>query len=269
MAAIPAEAASDDADECAAQENSESAEPESPTASPASLLKEACSGPPLSTQAPGPEVPPRARSRAPERHNLIAFPAPVKLEVSYGVADPTVPEHPRIVEVPEQLEVFPPTSLLDGLQLSPAEPHPAAPADHLELPHPPVEVSRRLYAGVVDCMAAFGAAAVFGAVAYGLLPKITLHKPVVLALAAVPLLLWAAYQYLMVVYGGRTAGMRIARIRLSSFEGAFPGKRQRRNRVLGLYFSAASLMMGLLWTVVDVNTLGWHDRISKTYLIAE
>ena len=80
------------------------------------------------------------------------------------------------------------------------------------------------------------------------------------------MLLWAAYQYLLLMYAGTTAGMRVAKVRLSTFKGAAPNRRHRRSRVIGLYFSTASLMMGLLWSLVDVDALCWHDRISHTYL---
>src|SRR5208337_1267837 len=50
--------------------------------------------------------------------------------------------------------------------------------------------------------------------------------------------------------GGKTAGMQLTRIRLSTFKGAPPSLRRRRSRVLGLYFSTASLVMGLRWPLV-------------------
>ncbi len=60
--------------------------------------------------------------------------------------------------------------------------------------------------------------------------------------------------------------MRVAKIRLSTFKGKSPSRRERRNRVIALYFSTASVLMGLLWAFVDVDALCWHDRISRTYL---
>jgi len=68
------------------------------------------------------------------------------------------------------------------------------------------------------------------------------------------------------VYAGTTAGMQVTGIRLSTFKGARPSLRHRRSRVVGLYLSSASLIMGLLWAFVDVDALCWHDRISETYL---
>jgi uncharacterized RDD family membrane protein YckC len=143
------------------------------------------------------------------------------------------------------------------------------PADQVELPVQPVTLSHRLYAELIDCALVGAGAGVFLAAAYKLLPKLTLTKPLLLVLAAIPVLLWASYQYLLLMYGGRTAGMQVAGLRLSTFKGAPPRWRQRRKRIVALYFSAASLMMGMLWALVDVDTLCWHDRISQTYVTGE
>ncbi len=215
---------------------------------------------------PGPRIPAAPRPRP--RRKVIAFPRPAveTAETFHRLADPVLPEQPRILDVPEELEAFPGTPLLDGLRLPATAQQPITPPDHIELPFQAVALSRRIYAGVVDCAVVAGAAAVFLAVGYKMLPGLALTKPLLLTLAAVPLLLWAAYQYVFVLYGGVTAGMRAAGIRLRTFKGASPNWRHRRTRVIGLYFSAASLMMGLLWATVDVDGLCWHDRISRTYL---
>jgi len=209
--------------------------------------------------------PPAPRPRASRK--VIAFPKPPTPEPVYRLADPVIPEQPRILEVPEELQSFPATPLLDGLQFTPQEQHrPTPAAEHVELPLQPVSVSQRLYAGVIDSGLVLTAAGIFAGVSYKLLPRLVLTKPLLLTGAAIPVLLWGVYQYLFLMYGGRTAGMRAAGIRLSSFKGEAPNWRQRRSRVVGLYFSTASLMMGLLWVLVDVDKLCWHDRISQTYL---
>jgi len=199
---------------------------------------------------------------------IIAFPRP-SVQV-LPEEEVLLPERPRIMEVPEELQLFPATPLLDGLQFPSQEQQNAAPpADHIELPLQAIAVSRRLSAAVVDCAVVIVAAVLFAAASYKLMPKLALSKPLLLTGAAILVLLWAVYQYLFVMYGGRTLGMKIAGVRLSNFNGAFPRWRQRRSRVIGLYFSAASLMMGVLWALVDVDALCWHDRISRTYLTAD
>jgi uncharacterized RDD family membrane protein YckC len=206
---------------------------------------------------------PRPRSR----RKVIAFPRQTpEPEVFHRLADPILPEQPRILDVPEELEAFPSTPLLDGLELGPNARQAPPAADHIELPFAAAPVAQRLYAGAIDCAMVLAGSAVFGAVAYKMLPKMSFSKPMLLAAAGVPVVLWAIYQYLFTMYGGSTAGMRMAHIRLSTFKGSSPTGRHRRSRVIGLYFSAASLMMGLLWALVDVDALCWHDRISRTYL---
>ncbi len=214
------------------------------------------------------EPPPPRLARPRAQRKVIAFPrqAAGAPEV-HRLADPVLPEQPRILDVPEELEAFPTTPFLDGLQFGPAtQPVIAVHADNVELPFRAAGRAHRLYAALLDCLLVAAGTAVFAAVGYKMLPKLAFSKPVLLTAATLPLLLWAVYQYVLLVYGGATAGMRIAKIRLSTFNGKSPCRRKRRQRVMALYFSTASFVMGLLWAFVDVDSLCWHDRISRTYL---
>ena len=98
-----------------------------------------------------------------------------------------------------------------------------------------------------------------------MLPRPPLTKPLLLDAAAVPMLLWAVYQYVFTMYGGARPACGVAHPP-AHLQRRTPNWRHRRSRVIGLYFSTASLMMGLLWALVDVDALCWHDRISRTYL---
>lgn len=212
---------------------------------------------------PLPPQPPRPTAK----RKVIAFPRQAtNQEEVYRLADPVVPEQPRILDVPEELEPFPTTPLLEGLQLPAAQQLAVPSPDHIELPFEAASISRRVGAGLLDFAIVAAASAAFGVVAYKFLPKLEPSKPLILAAAAVPILLWTVYQYLMMMYAGTTAGIEITKMRLSTFKGGAPNRRHRRSRVIGLYFSTASLMMGLLWSLVDVDALCWHDRISHTYL---
>lgn len=218
--------------------------------------------------APKLESAPAPAGRARAKRKVIAFPRPSDLHPTYHLSEPVIAEALRILEVPEELEALPTTPLLDGLQFpSHQQQAAAAPADHIELPLQPAEISHRLYAAAVDgalVTAAFGALV---GVCYMLLPKLVPSKPVLLTATVLLTSLWAVYQYLFALYRGTTVGMQVASIRLSTFKGQIPSSRQRRSRVFGLYFSTASLMMGLVWALVDVDGLCWHDRISQTYLV--
>jgi uncharacterized RDD family membrane protein YckC len=185
----------------------------------------------------------------------------------YRLADPVTSEAPRILDVPEELEAIPTTPFLDGLQLDPLKtPQEASDREHVELPFRAVATAQRLLAGAMDVAIVSIGLGIFAAVAYKILPSVAMTKPLILAGIAIAGLLWSIYQYLFVVFGGRTLGMMAAKIRLRTFQGNAPNQRQRRARVLAFYLSALSLGMGLMWSFVDVDALCWHDRLSRTYL---
>ena len=77
---------------------------------------------------------------------------------------------------------------------------------------------------------------------------------------------WALYQYLLIVYAGRTPGLSAAGLELACFDGRPARRSLRRWRVLASYLSAASLGMGYAWVFLDEDALCWHDRITHTYL---
>jgi uncharacterized RDD family membrane protein YckC len=220
--------------------------------------------------AADPEPPRIAPPRPRPQRKVIAFPrqATSTPEMVYRLADSVLPEQPRILDVPEELEAFPTTPFLDGLQFGPNTQAVATHADSVDLPFRAVGVGRRLYAGVLDGLIVAAGAAVFAVVGHRMLPGVVFTKPVLLTASGLTLLLGAVYYYLLLVYGGATTGMRIAKIHISTFKGKPPRRRDRRNRVFAFYFSIASVVMGLLWAFVDVDALCWHDRISRTYLTA-
>jgi len=158
------------------------------------------------------------------------------------------------------------TPLLDGLHFQHREEAATPAVERLDLPLQPAGLAQRVRAGAIDCAIVFAGILVFAAASFKFLPKIAPSKPLLMTCAAIPFLLWGVYQYLFLTYSGCTAGMRFAGIQLRSFKGQSTSPRQRRARVFGFYFAAASLMMGLLWALVDVDGLCWHDRISGTYV---
>ncbi len=219
--------------------------------------------------APEPEPFVDTVQRPRPKRKVIAFPKHLSIapEGVYRLADPVTTESPRILDVPEELEAIPTTPFLDGLQLDRVgRADEARDREHVDLPFRAVRVSQRVLAGLVDVVVAGVGVAVFAAVAFKILSNPPVTKPMIGALLVAAGLLWSVYQYLLVVYAGQTIGMIAAKIRLRTFKGTAPTLRQRRHRVLGFYFSALSLGMGLMWMLVDVDALCWHDRLSQTYL---
>ena len=171
---------------------------------------------------------------------------------------------PRILEVPE---VVPPLPALGGITIEPARVEESEKRPDIDVPLQGAPFGRRLLASLIDGLIIGIAAALFGIIFW----KIALVRPPraqMLSLASgVPLLFWAAYQYLLIVYAGCTPGLHFARLQLSCFDGTSAKRSLRRWRVLASYLSAASLGMGYAWMFLDEDSLCWHDRITHTYVV--
>jgi uncharacterized RDD family membrane protein YckC len=73
------------------------------------------------------------------------------------------------------------------------------------------------------------------------------------------------YRLLWCLANGDTAGQRWTRQRLVNFDGQTPTRAQRFCRTASGFLSLMAGGIGLLWVLVDEETLTWHDHISKTF----
>ncbi len=73
------------------------------------------------------------------------------------------------------------------------------------------------------------------------------------------------YRMLWCLGGGDTPGMRFAGLRLVDFDGRRPKREQRTIRLAASMLSIVSAGLGLVWALVDEESLTWHDHISKTF----
>jgi len=184
-----------------------------------------------------------AEQVAEQSANVIEFPRSAAMPVFHpsDLADPVFDrDRPRIVEVPEIL--------------------PPPPAS------PPASIARRGLAAFVDGIVLATALAAFGAIFLRLNPVRGPLPMLAVALGLVTVLLWAAYEFLFVVYTGSTPGLRAARLRLAGFDGSPLNRRSRRWRALASFLSAFSAGLGYLWCVLDQDGLCWHDRITRTHV---
>jgi uncharacterized RDD family membrane protein YckC len=178
------------------------------------------------------------------------------------LAEPVV-DRPRILEVPEAVPAPP---ALGGITIEP-EPQPELekrPGIDIPLQSAPLE--RRLLSALIDDVIIAAACAIFGFIFW----KLTAIRPprlqIIGVLAGLGFVLWAVYQYLLVVYAGTTPGLRLAGLELLRFDERRASRRLRRWRVLASFLSAVSLGMGYVWVFLDEDSLCWHDRITHTYL---
>jgi len=172
-------------------------------------------------------------------------------------------DRPRILEAPE---VIPQPPALGGITIEPASRPEVEKRPGIDIPLQSAPLSRRILAAAIDGVIIAAAGALFGAIFW----KLTAIRPPLVQIvgiaAGLASVLWAAYQYLLVVYSGTTPGLRLAKLELARFDGSRTERRMRRWRVLASFLSAASVGMGYAWVFLDEDSLCWHDRITHTYL---
>lgn len=205
-------------------------------------------------------------------HNVLRFPryalhdpASFRDEDELDLAVP-VPDSVRILDAPEpqQLELLPafPDIRLDEDE----DPELTAQDGDMDLPPQPATLSQRAFSATVDLavllLAGGLSAAIFFELAGGF-PSSRSTLPYSLIVCGA---FWCILQYVFLVYGRSTPGMSLAALELSTFAGQRANVRARRTRAFAATLSALSLGLGFLWAFVDEDTLGWHDRISETYL---
>jgi uncharacterized RDD family membrane protein YckC len=233
-------------------------------------ISEPAPAPPMEAEAvAGPEPEPAPAPVA--QGNLIVFRRPL-------IEPPLLPQpsrdelaepmhsRPRILEVPEDIMPAVQGSLFPQIRLDSEEQESSAPREpEIEVPLAVAEVKDRVMAGMLDAGVVLSAAALFAVMAWFALPGVPHTKPFFMVLGAVSLLIWALYQHLFLLYAGRTLGMSVCGIRLSTFDGHTPEWKQRASRARFMFISMASVMLGFLWAMVDEDMLCWHDRISRTF----
>ncbi len=213
----------------------------------------------LPEQTEAPEYAP-----AEESGKLLEFPRPLVPppprpdELAEAIFD-----HPRILEVQD---VLPPPPALGGILIEPSEAEAARTQAELELPLRGAPMLRRLTASAIDGLIIGVAFAIFAYTFWHITGQVLPWKQVLAVSAGVLASFWAGYQYLLLVYTGTTPGLRIAKLRLSRFDGTGVSQRVRRWRVLASLLSGLSLALGYVWCFFDEDELCWHDRITHTYM---
>jgi uncharacterized RDD family membrane protein YckC len=197
---------------------------------------------------------------------LLEFPAalpppPARDELAEPVLD-----CPRIVEAPELL---PPPPALGGILIEPTEEPANERRPGFDLPLQAASMPRRLFALAIDGLLVISSVVLFAYIAFRITSNLPSLRQLVFISAGVIASFWVGYQYLLLVYCGTTPGLRVARLRLSRFDGRPVPQRLRRWRVLASVLSGLSLALGYAWCFFDEDQLCWHDRITHTYMAPE
>ena len=208
--------------------------------------------------APAPDAPPRET-------NIIEFPRlPLVVPPSAEeLAEPML-DRPRILDAPEAVNTC--NAPLADISLERAEDD-AFPGYIPELPLLAAPVSQRAFSLMIDALIVLLATGVFVMLVLKTSAQIPSTRGGLALLLGLPCVFWAIYQYLFLVHNGVTPGMQMARLGLTTFDGEPVPRNLRRWRAIAMVLSTVSLGLGLFWAFFDEDTLCWHDRITRTYLV--
>jgi uncharacterized RDD family membrane protein YckC len=95
--------------------------------------------------------------------------------------------------------------------------------------------------------------------------EIVLNRQTIPFFGIIGALVAVFYHFLFCISGGDTAGMKWTQLRLVNFDGHAPGREQRAYRMVGGCLSLVAAGLGLVWALVDEESLTWHDHMSKTF----
>jgi hypothetical protein len=135
-------------------------------------------------------------------------PPPVPLD---QLAEPVM-SRPRFLEAPE---FVPPPPALGGITIEPPQQPEIEKRPGIDIPLQGAPLGRRLLSALIDDVIIVAACALFGFVFW----KLTAIQPprlqMICLAGGLAALLWAAYQYLLMVYAGITPGLHWARLELT------------------------------------------------------
>jgi uncharacterized RDD family membrane protein YckC len=203
-------------------------------------------------------------------------PIPTVREVTLDELQPG-PETPRIVEAPAvvyvaETQASPPAVEAEQMELLSSfadirlEPAPAHATEDEEFIPRPAALSQRVAAGVLDAALVFIAGGLFGLTFLKLAEEVPHSRMMLVCALAAGGIFWLLFQYMFLTYGRTTPGMRMAQLELCTFAGGPPSRLSRQCRALASALSGFSAGLGYAWAFIDEDRLGWHDRMTQTYV---
>jgi len=82
-----------------------------------------------------------------------------------------------------------------------------------------------------------------------------------------PLFLCMSYFTVLHAYGGQTVGKAVMGIKVVAVSGGYLGYRRSLIRWMGYNISAAPLLAGFLWAVLDADKRAWHDILAGSRVV--
>jgi len=141
--------------------------------------------------------------------------------------------------------------------------HPAEGAIYCDAPV--AVAAHRAIAAALDASMIVMGLALIGVIFYTAGGTIAINSKTLPLLVGVAALVTFLYKMLWCMGNGDSPGMRWTRLTLVNFDGQKPTRTQRLHRLASGVLSLCAAGLGLLWALVDEETLTWHDHISRTF----
>ncbi len=125
--------------------------------------------------------------------------------------------------------------------------------------------AHRILATVVDTSMILFAVGIFVVLCWFAGGELAFNKQTLPLLGTAVVLFALFYHALWCLANGDTIGMRAARLRLVDFDGRRPTRAMRGMRLGMSLISISAAGLGLLWALVDEESLTWHDHATKTF----
>jgi len=125
--------------------------------------------------------------------------------------------------------------------------------------------THRAVAAALDGLLVLAGGGIFLALAFLLGVDFGIVGNLLVLPAAMVLVVAVLYRGLWCLVNRDTPGMRFAGLRLVDFDGRAPRRDRRIIRQFAGLLSLLSAGVGLVWALVDEESLTWHDHISKTF----
>jgi len=234
---------------------------------------------PVRRESPPVAPPPPAASQP--RQALLFYEKPTGKVIPFeALASPEL--EPPLIEPPAKARTVTRTSSRLQVRRT-AAPSDRQPSLDFLPPSPPARKLGAAVEGVIFCDAPVAtpthrafAAAIDGSmilIAFGLFlitfrllgGVFAFDKLMVLMLGAAAALIGVFYGFVCVWGSGETPGMRATGLTLIHFDGYPPDRVSRWMRYVAACLSYCACGLGILWALVDEESLAWHDHISKTF----
>lgn len=202
--------------------------------------------------------------------NIVEFPRPQRRS-RIAERRPTAAPSDELAEpIDDQLRIFEvaeepvPHFAVPRIELESGQAEEAQP--EIELPLRVAPSLLRVGSALLDLMVVICATAIFAIVTLFFLKSSLPAHVSLMRWAAAPTIFWSFYQTLFLIGCGHTPGMGISHLEVLTFEGKKIPMQLRQWRAAALLMSLFSCGMGFAWALLDEDHLGWHDRITRTYL---